>query len=176
MSDTFCSVRAIKRGSGALVNTGEETYMQMAARQRPDRRLAFLLGLPFFPPLITKEKENSDENPMCKINDDNWYVISSCIGSFFLPCVIMVLVYVRIYQIAKKRMRAPPGDRKWKEMPKTAAIAAANPKENGLGAEERLCHEKLNGEQDIELRKGVEGERGGAVRKESQRVGYRELS
>ncbi|GAA6229674.1 alpha-2A adrenergic receptor-like [Lates japonicus] len=114
-----------------------------------------------FPPLITMEKENSDENPMCKINDDKWYVISSCIGSFFLPCVIMVLVYVRIYQIAKKRTRAPPGDRKWKEMPKTAAIAAANPKENGLGAEERLCHEKLNGEQDIELRKGVEGERGG---------------
>ncbi|XP_075946500.1 alpha-2A adrenergic receptor isoform X3 [Anarhichas minor] len=97
-----------------------------------------------FPPLITMEKENSEEEPVCKINNDKWYVISSCIGSFFLPCVIMVLVYVRIYQIAKKRTRAPPGDRKRKEMPKT----------------ERLCHEKLNGEQDIELKEGVGGEEG----------------
>uniref|UniRef100_A0A4W6DCD7 Alpha-2A adrenergic receptor n=1 Tax=Lates calcarifer TaxID=8187 RepID=A0A4W6DCD7_LATCA len=84
-----------------------------------------------FPPLITMEKENSDENPMCKINDDKWYVISSCIGSFFLPCVIMVLVYVRIYQIAKKRTRAPPGDRKWKEMPKTTEGERGGDEEKG---------------------------------------------
>ncbi|XP_026159359.1 alpha-2A adrenergic receptor [Mastacembelus armatus] len=108
-----------------------------------------------FPPLITMEKENSIKDPVCKINTDKWYVIASCIGSFFLPCVIMVLVYVRIYQIAKKRTRAPPGDRKRKEMPKMATIAAT--KENGMGAEERLCHEKLNGERDIELKEGAEG-------------------
>ncbi|XP_044195127.1 alpha-2A adrenergic receptor [Thunnus albacares] len=116
-----------------------------------------------FPPLITMEKENSEEEPVCKINNDKWYVISSCIVSFFLPCVIMVLVYVRIYQIAKKRTRAPPGDRKRKEMPKTATIAAANQKENGLGAGEgkdQLSHEKLNGERDIELKEGVGGEEG----------------
>ncbi|CAJ1053243.1 alpha-2A adrenergic receptor [Xyrichtys novacula] len=89
-----------------------------------------------FPPLITMEKENSEEEPVCKINNDKWYVISSCIGSFFLPCVIMVLVYVRIYQIAKKRTRAPPGDRRQKE-------------------------KKLNGERDIEL-KEQEGGEGGA--------------
>ncbi|XP_040893108.1 alpha-2A adrenergic receptor [Toxotes jaculatrix] len=111
-----------------------------------------------FPPLITMEKENKEKN--CEINDDKWYVISSCIGSFFLPCLIMVLVYVRIYQIAKKRTRAPPGDRKQMDMTKTSNIAATNPKQNGVGAEDRLCHEKLNGEGDIELRKGVEGEGG----------------
>ncbi|XP_070773375.1 alpha-2A adrenergic receptor [Enoplosus armatus] len=118
-----------------------------------------------FPPLITMEKENSEEEPMCKINNVKWYVISSCIGSFFLPCVIMVLVYVRIYQIAKKRTRAPPGDRKRKEMSKMATIAAADQKENGVGAgdaEGRLCHEKLNGERDIELKEGVGGGGGGA--------------
>ncbi|KAM7393885.1 hypothetical protein PAMP_020721 [Pampus punctatissimus] len=115
-----------------------------------------------FPPLITMAKENSEKNLVCKINNDKWYVISSCIGSFFLPCVIMVLVYVRIYQIAKKRTRAPPGDRNCKEMSKTATVAAANQKENGLGAgEDQLCHEKLNGERDIELKEGV-GVEGGA--------------
>lgn len=114
-----------------------------------------------FPPLITMEKENSKKSPACKINNDKWYVISSCIGSFFLPCIIMVLVYVRIYQIAKKRTRAPPGDRKHKEMPKPATIAGANVKENGMGdAEDHLCHEKVNGEQDIELKEGVRGEGG----------------
>ncbi|KAK1802080.1 hypothetical protein P4O66_004422 [Electrophorus voltai] len=81
-----------------------------------------------FPPLITMEKEGGRE---CKINEDKWYIISSCIGSFFLPCVIMVLVYLRIYQIAKSRTRTPPGDRRKKD---------AGKKENGH------CHEKLNGE------------------------------
>lgn len=33
----------------------------------------------------------------CEINDQKWYVISSSIGSFFAPCLIMILVYVRIY-------------------------------------------------------------------------------
>ncbi|XP_076027317.1 alpha-2A adrenergic receptor [Genypterus blacodes] len=116
-----------------------------------------------FPPLITMEKKSDEEKgPMCKINEDKWYIISSCIGSFFLPCVIMVLVYVRIYQIAKKRTRAPPGDRRRKDIPLTATAAVTNRKENGLvgvRAEDRLCHEKLNGDQDIELKEGVGGER-----------------
>uniref|UniRef100_A0A667Z907 Alpha-2A adrenergic receptor n=1 Tax=Myripristis murdjan TaxID=586833 RepID=A0A667Z907_9TELE len=67
-----------------------------------------------FPPLITMEKKSEEgpqEGPVCKINEDKWYIISSCIGSFFLPCVIMVLVYVRIYQIAKKRTRKLNGER-----------------------------------------------------------------
>uniref|UniRef100_A0A8D2ZGX4 Alpha-2A adrenergic receptor n=2 Tax=Scophthalmus maximus TaxID=52904 RepID=A0A8D2ZGX4_SCOMX len=113
-----------------------------------------------FPPLITMEKENREKDPVCKINNDKWYVISSCIGSFFLPCVIMVLVYVRIYQIAKKRTRAPPGDRKQKDIPMTATTAAVDKKENGVGAEDHLCHEKLNGKRDIELKREEEGEGG----------------
>lgn len=116
-----------------------------------------------FPPLITMKKENNEESPVCTINNDKWYVISSCIGSFFLPCIIMVLVYVRIYQIAKKRTRAPAGDRKKVERPQTAATAVANQKANGLGAgegEDPQCHEKLNGERDIELKEGVGRERG----------------
>lgn len=113
-----------------------------------------------FPPLITMEKENSEKVPVCKINNDKWYVISSCIGSFFLPCVIMVLVYVRIYQIAKKRTRAPPGDRKQGALKTTTTTNAANLKANGVGVEQPLCHEKVNGEQDIKLKEGVEAEGG----------------
>ena len=43
----------------------------------------------------------------------------------------MVLVYIRIYQIAKSRTRAPPGDRRRRDDDK---------KENGH------CHERLNGD------------------------------
>nr|CAC87884.1 alpha2 a2 adrenergic receptor [Takifugu rubripes] len=115
-----------------------------------------------FPPLITMEKENSAEEPVCKINNQKWYVISSCIGSFFLPCVIMVLVYVRIYQIAKKRTRAPPGDRKLRQLAKTATVGVADQKENGTGAvEDRLCHDRLNDQRDIELKESPgAGQRG----------------
>uniref|UniRef100_UPI0035A3D6B8 Endolysin,Alpha-2A adrenergic receptor n=1 Tax=Homo sapiens TaxID=9606 RepID=UPI0035A3D6B8 len=63
-----------------------------------------------FPPLISIEKKGGGGGPQpaeprCEINDQKWYVISSCIGSFFAPCLIMILVYVRIYQIAKRRTR-----------------------------------------------------------------------
>lgn len=111
-----------------------------------------------FPPLITMEKENSKEEPACKINDEKWYVISSCIGSFFLPCVIMVLVYVRIYQIAKKRTRAPPGDGKLRQMARTATVDVVDRKQNGLGAAEgRLGQERLKDERDIELKENPGG-------------------
>ncbi|KAG9261146.1 alpha-2A adrenergic receptor [Astyanax mexicanus] len=85
-----------------------------------------------FPPLtIMKEDEPMNDPPSCQINKDKWYIISSCIGSFFLPCIIMVLVYIRIYQIAKSRTRTPPGDRRKRDDEK---------KENGH------CHERLNGD------------------------------
>lgn len=124
-----------------------------------------------FPPLITMEKENSKMGRVCEINNDKWYVISSCIGSFFLPCVIMVLVYVRIYQIAKKRTRAPPGDRKYKETPKTIAAG----KENGIGAGDHLCLEKLNGKKESELKKG-ECVKGGADEQKVNGVDIEESS
>ncbi|KAK2512394.1 hypothetical protein Q9233_016288 [Columba guinea] len=41
----------------------------------------------------------------CKLNEEAWYVLSSSVGSFFAPCLIMILVYLRIYLIAKRRSR-----------------------------------------------------------------------
>ncbi|KAL4640185.1 alpha-2A adrenergic receptor-like [Arapaima gigas] len=62
-----------------------------------------------FPVLITMEAEFGEDGLQCDINQEQWYIISSCIGSFFVPCIIMIPVYIRIYQIAKKRTRVPPG-------------------------------------------------------------------
>ncbi|KAM9817725.1 alpha-2C adrenergic receptor [Syngnathus typhle] len=58
-----------------------------------------------FPPLISMDRSNNQTTPQCFINDDTWYILYSSIGSFFAPCVIMILVYIRIYQVAKTRTR-----------------------------------------------------------------------
>ncbi|KAM9307126.1 alpha-2B adrenergic receptor [Pholidichthys leucotaenia] len=64
-----------------------------------------------FPPLLTLDKSKDGEE-VCELNAERWYILYSTIGSFFAPCVIMILVYVRIYQIAKRHTRCPPGRKK----------------------------------------------------------------
>uniref|UniRef100_UPI00398ED6E4 alpha-2C adrenergic receptor n=1 Tax=Pristiophorus japonicus TaxID=55135 RepID=UPI00398ED6E4 len=60
-----------------------------------------------FPPLISMDRGVEDQtHPACQLNDETWYILLSCGGSFFAPCLIMVLVYVRIYQVAKHRTRS----------------------------------------------------------------------
>lgn len=70
-----------------------------------------------FPPLISMDRQGgggdaalnnfnwTDGDVKCELNDETWYILSSSIGSFFAPCVIMILVYIRIYQVAKLRTR-----------------------------------------------------------------------
>ncbi|NXE57633.1 ADA2C protein, partial [Casuarius casuarius] len=59
------------------------------------------------PPLVYKgeKKDAPGGRPQCKLNEEAWYILSSSIGSFFAPCLIMILVYLRIYLIAKRRHR-----------------------------------------------------------------------
>ncbi|XP_065507753.1 alpha-2B adrenergic receptor [Caloenas nicobarica] len=67
--------------------------------------IAALISLP---PLVYKGGEKAAApggRPQCKLNEEAWYVLSSSVGSFFAPCLIMILVYLRIYLIAKRRSR-----------------------------------------------------------------------
>ncbi|KAG6935867.1 adrenoceptor alpha 2C, partial [Chelydra serpentina] len=66
-----------------------------------------------------------------KLNDETWYILSSCIGSFFAPCLIMVLVYVRIYRVAKLRTRTLSEKR---TVPEGSSLS-----ENGLSRAPRGC-------------------------------------
>ncbi|XP_047447492.1 alpha-2B adrenergic receptor [Mugil cephalus] len=91
-------------------------------RQRTPRRIKaaivvvwLISAIISFPPLLSLNKseggdEGSERGPQCQLNDERWYILYSTIGSFFAPCLIMILVYVRIYQIAKQRTRCPPGE------------------------------------------------------------------
>ncbi|XP_054254560.1 alpha-2B adrenergic receptor [Indicator indicator] len=61
------------------------------------------------PPLLYQGERKAaagEERPQCRLNEEAWYVLSSSVGSFFAPCLIMVLVYLRIYLIARRRHRA----------------------------------------------------------------------
>uniref|UniRef100_UPI00398E357B alpha-2Db adrenergic receptor n=1 Tax=Pristiophorus japonicus TaxID=55135 RepID=UPI00398E357B len=62
----------------------------------------FISTIISFPPLITMDTNRSKQG-CCELNDDTWYILSSCIVSFFAPCLIMILVYFRIYRVAKQR-------------------------------------------------------------------------
>ncbi|XP_075904431.1 alpha-2A adrenergic receptor [Nelusetta ayraudi] len=121
------------------------------------------------PPLLwlrDGEDPEQRQTPRCEINNDRWYVISSCIGSFFLPCAIMLLLYLRIYHIAKQRSRrrpaAPPPGLRGALQPPPPPVAATVGKSNGVGgAEEQQQQQqqqqlKMNGEQEAELREEVE--------------------
>ncbi len=45
-----------------------------------------------FPPLASMKKTPlANDGPQCKLNEDVWYILYSSIGSFFAPCLIMIL-------------------------------------------------------------------------------------
>ncbi|EGV91594.1 Alpha-2C adrenergic receptor [Cricetulus griseus] len=59
-----------------------------------------------FPPLVSfYRRSDGAAYPQCGLNDETWYILSSCIGSFFAPCLIMGLVYARIYRFFLSRRR-----------------------------------------------------------------------
>ncbi|KAF3697939.1 Alpha-2 adrenergic receptor Alpha-2 adrenoreceptor [Channa argus] len=63
------------------------------------------------PPLISIDNNSEiSSQPQCGLNDDTWYILSSSTASFFAPCLIMILVYIRIYQVAKTRTRTMSGN------------------------------------------------------------------
>ncbi|NWR26544.1 ADA2A protein, partial [Tachuris rubrigastra] len=40
----------------------------------------------------------------CQLSQETWYVLASCAASFFVPCLVMVAVYCRIYRLTARRM------------------------------------------------------------------------
>ncbi|NXK78318.1 ADA2A protein, partial [Amazona guildingii] len=79
------------------------------------------------PPLVYKgeKKAEAGERPQCKLNEEAWYVLSSSVGSFFAPCLIMILVYLRIYLIARRRHRSRSGAAEPPPVPPSIPAAAA---------------------------------------------------
>ncbi|XP_026990829.1 alpha-2C adrenergic receptor-like [Tachysurus fulvidraco] len=66
---------------------------------------ALISSPPLFSMMDNGLAEGTGQLPQCQLNDDTWYILASSSASFFLPCIIMILVYVRIYRVAKTRTR-----------------------------------------------------------------------
>ncbi|KAF7661716.1 hypothetical protein LDENG_00255420 [Lucifuga dentata] len=120
-----------------------------------------------FPPLLSLDKSDGSAE-VCELNSERWYILYSTIGSFFAPCVIMILVYVRIYQIAKQHTRCPPGDKHKKATGNASVITnqpavklAKQPQQNGQQGDETANREekvptKTSGS-EAEMEMGEEG-------------------
>ncbi|XP_075996636.1 alpha-2B adrenergic receptor isoform X2 [Genypterus blacodes] len=112
-----------------------------------------------FPPLLSLDKSEGGAD-VCELNSERWYILYSTIGSFFAPCVIMILVYVRIYQIAKKHTRCPARD-EGKKLSGNAGVGAHEPpQQNGeqgtkpAGLEEKVLEKTSGSEKQQEDRRG----------------------
>lgn len=77
------------------------------------------------PPLIGwndwPEKFDSQKHP-CMLNSDRGYRIYSALGSFFIPLIIMTIVYIEIYIATRRRLR---------ERARASRINAVNLKSSG---------------------------------------------
>ncbi|XP_049600332.1 alpha-2Db adrenergic receptor [Syngnathus scovelli] len=74
--------------------------------KRTPKRIKSMIGMVWlisavisFPPLLMTKHDERE----CLINDETWYILSSCVVSFFAPGLIMILVYCKIYKVAKQR-------------------------------------------------------------------------
>ncbi|XP_070777225.1 alpha-2C adrenergic receptor [Enoplosus armatus] len=84
-----------------------------------------------FPPLISMDRSSSEDSPQCILNDETWYILYSSIGSFFAPCVIMILVYIQIYQVAKTRTRTMSEKKRDVDSPHENGMDQAEPGRGG---------------------------------------------
>uniref|UniRef100_A0A3B4V912 Adrenergic, alpha-2D-, receptor b n=1 Tax=Seriola dumerili TaxID=41447 RepID=A0A3B4V912_SERDU len=71
-------------------------------RKRTPKRIKAMISIVWLisivissPPLLMRQE--------CLLNNQTWYILSSCLVSFFAPGVIMILVYCKIYRVAKQR-------------------------------------------------------------------------
>ncbi|XP_029645295.1 alpha-2A adrenergic receptor [Octopus sinensis] len=84
-------------------------------QQRTPKRAAIMIaivwvlsGIICLPPLIGWKQPRPEVEtlyPMCFLSEDLGYVLYSSCGSFYIPMVIMVIVYFRIYLAALRRAR-----------------------------------------------------------------------
>ncbi|XP_028257949.1 alpha-2Db adrenergic receptor-like [Parambassis ranga] len=86
-------------------------------RKRTPKRIKAMISVVWLisivissPPLLMTPKEKDSETEdgdgrrqECLLNNQTWYILSSCLVSFFAPGVIMILVYCKIYRVAKQR-------------------------------------------------------------------------
>ena len=83
-------------------------------KQRTKKRAIIMIALVWilsmiicFPPLVGWKRPQPMKygRPLCVLSEDIGYVVYSTLGSFYVPLVVMVVVYFKIYLAARSRAR-----------------------------------------------------------------------
>lgn len=84
-------------------------YLKKRTASRAMAMICFvwlLSALISLPPLVGwKRSKQTSEYPQCSVSEDVGYVLYSAMGSFYVPAVVMVFVYIRIFLAARSRAR-----------------------------------------------------------------------
>lgn len=84
-------------------------YLKKRTASRAMAMICFvwlLSALISLPPLVGwKKSQQASEYPQCSVSEDVGYVLYSALGSFYVPAVVMVFVYIRIFLAARSRAR-----------------------------------------------------------------------
>lgn len=81
-------------------------------KKRTLRRAAILISatwlVGFFisvPPMLIMKSQSEDTGPSCAINNNRWYTIYSTSCAFYIPLILMLVLYGRIFKAARFRIR-----------------------------------------------------------------------
>ncbi|KAJ7988491.1 hypothetical protein DPEC_G00324110 [Dallia pectoralis] len=127
-------------------------------KKRTPRRAAVLISVTWFvgfsisvPPMLIMRSQPSSKaedmaNPeQCGISRDPWYTIYSTFGAFYIPLVLMLVLYGRIFKAARFRIRRTV--RKTEKKKVSDSCLALSP---------ALFHKRNNGDQSKSWRRSVE--------------------
>ena len=104
-------------------------------RRRSARRILLMITLVWIvalfisiPPLFGwRDPDNSpDVTGQCIISQDKGYTIFSTCGAFYLPMLVMMIIYTRIWQVARSRIRKDkfPGAKARQKTEETTLVAS----------------------------------------------------
>ncbi|ESO10344.1 hypothetical protein HELRODRAFT_104849 [Helobdella robusta] len=82
-------------------------------RNRPVKRIMWLVAISWiFSAVISsprlfglKDDDNAHYAALCAISQNIGYTVFSTVGAFYLPLVVMIIIYLSIYRAAKSRIR-----------------------------------------------------------------------
>lgn len=110
-------------------------------KKRTMKRAAVLIGATWLvgfsisvpPMLIMKSQPNSqpvdNSTEVCSINEDPWYTIYSTFGAFYIPLILMLVLYGRIFKAARFRIRKTV--RRTEKKKVTCLTVSTNPEQTG---------------------------------------------
>ncbi|XP_063066072.1 5-hydroxytryptamine (serotonin) receptor 1A b [Engraulis encrasicolus] len=110
-------------------------------KKRTLRRAAILISVTWLvgfsisiPPMLIMKSQSEAEEQVCMINEDTWYTIYSTSCAFYIPLILMLVLYGRIFKAARFRIRRTvkkPENKKVKCLTVSPALFHKKPKGEG---------------------------------------------